>query len=141
METYFSDSEVGDDDFDYDGRPYRFEPEYTDEELAERRLRRQREEQLSKEQSAARLRVGGNWWCSCGHCSSMLTEEERLCCSEWDLRPVDARLNVSTNVCITTLDDLSAMINRAVVETFRVPKLNWKTQPLPAGPNGQLSME
>jgi len=35
-----------DDDFEYDGRPYRFEPGYTvtDEELLERRMQKQREE-------------------------------------------------------------------------------------------------
>ena len=31
-------------DFEYDGRLYRFEPEYTDEELLERRMQKQREE-------------------------------------------------------------------------------------------------
>ena len=72
----------------------------------------------------------------------MPTEEECLCCSEWDLRPGDTRLDVSRNDCLTTVEDFSALINRAVVETFfRVPKINWKTQPKPAGPNGQLSIE
>ncbi len=35
MAEYLSDVEVLDDDADYDGCPYRFEPEYTDEELLE----------------------------------------------------------------------------------------------------------
>ncbi|XP_061596553.1 E3 ubiquitin-protein ligase TTC3 isoform X2 [Cololabis saira] len=42
---------VDDDDFQYDGRPYRFEPEYTAEELTERRMRRQRKEQLARNQN------------------------------------------------------------------------------------------
>ena len=41
MAEYLSDF---DDDFEYNGRPYRFEPEYTDEELLERRIQKQREE-------------------------------------------------------------------------------------------------
>jgi len=39
MAEYLSDF---DDDFKYDGRPYRFEPENTDEELLERRMQKQR---------------------------------------------------------------------------------------------------
>ena len=142
MDEYLSDEDVVEENFEYDGCPYSFEPEFTDEELIERRTRRQREEQLAREQqTAARLRIDGKWWCSCGQCSPMPTEEECLCCSEWDLRPGDARLDVSINDCLTTVEDFSSLINRAVVETFfRIPKKNWKTQPKPAGPNGQLSI-
>jgi len=54
----------------------------------------------------------------------------------------ETRLDVSRNDCLTTGEDFSALINQAVVETFfRVPKVNWKTQPKPAGTNGQLSIE
>ncbi|KAL7391609.1 hypothetical protein ABVT39_011636 [Epinephelus coioides] len=75
-------------------------------------------------------------------CSTMPTEEECLCCSEWDLRPGDTRLDVPRNDCLTTTEDFTSMINRALVETFFCdPKVNWKTQPKPAGPNGQLSIE
>ena len=115
MAEYLSDFEVVDDDFEYDGRPYRFEPEYTDEERFERRTQRQREEQLAREQqTAARPKIDANWWCSCGQCSTMPTEEECLCCSEWDLRPGDTRLDVSRNDCLTTTEDFTSMINRAV---------------------------
>ena len=34
MAEYSSDSEFLEEDFEYDGRPCRFEPEYTDEELS-----------------------------------------------------------------------------------------------------------
>jgi len=44
MAGYLSDFDDVDDDFEYDGRPYRFEPEYTDAELLERRMQKQREE-------------------------------------------------------------------------------------------------
>lgn len=143
MAEYLSDVEVSDDDFEYDGCPYRFEPEYTDEELFERRMQRERAEQLAREQATtARPRVGANWWCCCGHCTAMVTEEECLCCSEWDLRPEETRIDAPQNTCLTTLEDFSAMTNRAVVETFfHVPRVNWQTQPKPAGPNGQLSIE
>ena len=129
--------------FEYDGCPYRFEPEYTDEELFERRMQRERAEQLAREQATtARPRMGANWWCCCGHCTAMATEEECLCCSEWDLRPEKTRIDAPQNTCLTTLEDFSAMTNRAVVETFfHVPRVNWQTQPKPAGPNGQLSIE
>ena len=40
MLEYLSDFDDVDDDFEYDGRPYRFEPEYTDEELLERRMQK-----------------------------------------------------------------------------------------------------
>ena len=53
MAGYLSDFDDVDDDFEYDGRPYRFEPEYTDE---------QREEQLAREQHPAvrpRMLTGG----------------------------------------------------------------------------------
>ena len=51
MVGYLSDFDEVDDDFEYNGHPYRFE--YTDEELLERRMQKQREE-LS---CAAALRV------------------------------------------------------------------------------------
>ena len=40
----FATASFVDDGFEYDGRPYCFEPEYTDEELLERRMQKQREE-------------------------------------------------------------------------------------------------
>ena len=42
MAEYLSDFDDVDYDFEYDGRPYRFEPEYTAEELLERRMQKQR---------------------------------------------------------------------------------------------------
>ena len=47
MAEYLSDFDDMDDDFEYDGRLYRFEPEYTDEELMVRRIQKQRDEQLA----------------------------------------------------------------------------------------------
>lgn len=144
LEMELNDSDYDIDDFEYDGRPYRFEPEYTDEEIMERRKQREAEEQRDQErQAAARPRQEGSWWCSCGgHCTVLGTEEECLCCFEWDLRPREERLGDSNGACLSTLEDVRAMLNKSVIETFfRVPKLNWKTQPKPAGANGQLSAE
>ena len=52
MDEYLLDEDVVEENFEYDGCPYSFEPEFTDEELIKRRTRRQREEQLSREQSS-----------------------------------------------------------------------------------------
>ena len=58
MAEYLTDFDDVEDDFEYDGRFYCFEPEYTDEELLERRMQKQREEQLAREQqTAARPRI------------------------------------------------------------------------------------
>ena len=62
-----SDFEL-EDDFEYDGRPYRFEPEYTEEEILERRRQREAMEQRDLDMLAnTRLRKDSTWWCSCGH--------------------------------------------------------------------------
>ena len=47
MAEYLSDFDDVDDDFEYDGCPYCFKTEYTDEELLERRMQKQREEKLA----------------------------------------------------------------------------------------------
>ena len=39
MDEYLSDEDVVEENFEYDGCPYSFEPEFTDEELIERRKR------------------------------------------------------------------------------------------------------
>ena len=41
MDEYLSDEDVVEENFEYDGCPYSFEPEFTDEELIERRTRSQ----------------------------------------------------------------------------------------------------
>ena len=75
MAEYLSDAEESDYDFEFDGCPYRFEPEYTDEELHERRMRRERDEQLAREQqTGARPRLNASWRCACGQWSPMATE-------------------------------------------------------------------
>ena len=82
MLEYLSDVEESDDDFEYDGRPYRFEPEYkNDEERFERRMQRERAEQLEPENKQP-LHVhewtGANWWCCCGRCTATATVSQQI---------------------------------------------------------------
>ena len=152
MAEYLPDFESEDEPFYYEGRPYLFEPEYTDEELLQiqeqTRIAREGQRADEDEAAAARTRISEDWWCSCGCCNSMPTEEECLCYNEWDLLPNIGGLDVSwddtetTRRCVTTLEDFPPLINRAVLDTFfHVPKINWRRRPKPQGPNGQLSIE
>ena len=111
---------------EFDGRGYRFEPEYTDEELRQMEME-------------ARAPEAPEAPCACGQCRQMQTEEEsRCCCTEWDLVVTAgmASLNVSPAVCIT--ENVRQLINKSVLETF-FWAINWKKRPTPEGPNGQLS--
>ena len=57
-EAFESDIEY---DFEYDGHPYRFEPEYANEEILERRKQRLAVEQRAIEQATARPRKDNKW--------------------------------------------------------------------------------
>ncbi|KAG1928990.1 P2X purinoceptor [Pimephales promelas] len=132
------DFEQMEEEFEFDGRPYLFEPEYTDEELAsqESERRRQTAEQPADEANASTTRISCNWWCLCGCCDPMPTEEESLCCKEWDL------LQPGNEKCVTCTEEFPALIQKTVLDTFFfVPKINWKKRPQPEGPNGQLSID
>ncbi len=151
-----------DEAFAFEGHPCLFEPEYTDEELREMDLQRAERERASVAAAApeaaaeSRDRRTGDWWCRCGNCKAMETEEECFCCREWDLvipqmqeLELDASFqsldvsgqSTSRDVCITEHQDFVPHLNRGVLETFfLVEKINWKKRPRPAGPNGQLSM-
>ncbi|CAL8254213.1 unnamed protein product [Gadus morhua 'NCC'] len=59
--------------FEFDGRGYRFEPEYTQEELREMEARATEAPEAPAE---AVPRITGNWWCACGKCRQMPTEHE-----------------------------------------------------------------
>ena len=138
---YYNDYEDEGLDFDVDGTGYRFEPEYTDTELQEMDEQRARDataaEQAQPAEVAAedRPRISGDFLCSCKRCKQMPTEDESLCCREWDMLLPNAMENLdvslddtgSSPVCTTESMDFQALINRAVLETFfRVPKINWK---------------
>lgn len=143
MEEYTASMEREDDSRDFEGNPYLFEPEYTDEELAEMDRRRAAEEEEAAAAAAAApanapIRCEGDWWCGCGRCQPMATEDECLCCCESDvfrnvLHNTEAR-------CVTATEEFPPLITPGVVRTFfHVPKINWKKRPVPEGPNGQLS--
>lgn len=144
-------------DFEFDGRGYRFEPEYTVEELRQMDLEMQARDTGEPEEVTEGIevpRVSGSWWCTCGKCKPMPTELESRCCKEWDLLVTSgmASLNVSVDEtgeedeergespsCITE-KEVRQLLNKPVLETFFwVPKINWKKRPVPEGPNGQLS--
>ncbi|KAM4530080.1 uncharacterized protein PAE49_022740 [Odontesthes bonariensis] len=147
-------------DFEFDGRGYRFEPEYTEEELRQMDLEMQARGTEGPEAVTTEVsRVSGSWWCTCGKCKQMPTEQESRCCKEWDLLVTSgmASLNVSVEetgeetdeeadeeadespACITE-NEVRQLLNKPVLETFFwVPKINWKKRPVPEGPNGQLS--
>ena len=73
--------DIDDKPFEFDGRPYLFEPENTDEELLA--LDSERAGQKAEQAVAASMpRTLTTWWCSCGCCVQMDTEEESLCCKE-----------------------------------------------------------
>lgn len=135
-------------DFEFDGRGYRFEPEYTEEELHVREMEAQARAMEAPEALAEDVpRITGTWWCACDKCRQMPTEVESRCCREWDLiLTADmASLNVSVDeddvlsVCITD-NEVRQLMYKPVLETFFwVPKINWKKCPTPEGPNGKLS--
>ena len=110
---------------EFDGRGYRLEPEYTDEELR----RMEAEEGPGAPGAAPR-------WCACGMCRQMPTEEERRCCTQWDLVVGAA---VRPPGCVT-VNEVRQLIQKPVLETFfRSALINRKTRPTPEGPDGQLS--
>lgn len=128
-------------DFEFDGLPYQFEPEYTEEELQEmEEEERRRAVELQQEMAETQPRVAGNLWCVCGRCEAMATEEECLCCHEWDLLHRGQDSPRENGQCFTEVENFSGFLNPMVLEAFfHVPKVNWKRQPKPEGPNGQLS--
>ena len=94
----------------------------------------------------------------------MPTEVESLCCHEFyraaflldELRD-ELRNELQGNdeeddatredefdepICVTLHPSFGPHLDEYVLETyFRVPKKNWRRQPLPQGPNGRLALE
>ena len=75
-------------EFDGDAKGFLFEPEYSWEEILERRaLREQAAAAASANPPAAkpipRPRVGSNWWCSCTNCPAQDREISSICCHEY----------------------------------------------------------
>ncbi|XP_038163456.1 uncharacterized protein LOC119798171 [Cyprinodon tularosa] len=130
--------------------PFLYEPEYTDDELRymDEAAAAQAEPQTPL---CYRRRASETWWCKCGNCQAMPTEEESICCVDWDLlMPPLEDLNISTDetestsqrLCVTQNTDYPPLLTRGVLEMFfHVPKINWKKRPRPAGPNNTLSAD
>ena len=93
--------DIDDEPFEFDGSPYLFVPEYTDEELlALENERAEREAQRAEQaEAASRPRTSATWWCSCGCCVQMDTEEESLCCKEWDI--IQPTVSQDSAQCVT----------------------------------------
>lgn len=119
--------------------PYLFEPEYTDDEL------RQREET----QASDRPRSNETWWCTCGKCQPLPTEQESQCCHEWTtsvplLETIGESCGetVSSFRCITEHSGFPPLLSISVLEVFcSLPPINWTHRPRPQGPGDTLTVD
>ncbi|XP_051992948.1 uncharacterized protein LOC127651242 isoform X2 [Xyrauchen texanus] len=140
-----------------DARGYLYEPQYSDEQL------REMEEQEAagaaaaageqdllggQEEEPGQTRAGVNWWCQCSRCASMQTDRESCCCREFQrchflLHEIaESADETAPLACVTEHPSFVPHMDRGVLETyFRIPKINWKRQPKPAGTNGRLSVK
>lgn len=98
--------------------------------------------------AAAMSRTIGHWWCSCGHCQQMPTEEESLCCRQWDLSllgnlesfDVSVDKPTSSAFCLTKANKFPHLIHLGILEMFfHIPKINWKGRPGQEGRDGIAS--
>ncbi len=67
-----------------DVEPFMFEPEYSDTDEAENNFSEQNDSDNDSQVENQADRLGHNDWCECGHCQSMLTAPESVCCRERD---------------------------------------------------------
>lgn len=135
-----------DEDLNFFNQPYLFEPEYTDIELQE--MEEAAAATQPQSQASERQRALESWWCKCNQCQAMPTEQESMCCIDWDivmpqLESLDNADNgTSVFRCITEDPGFPPLLSRSVLEVFfNLPKVNWKRRPRPEGPAGTLSME
>ena len=77
-ENRWNNDKFEDEPFEFDGRLYLFESEYTDEELRERdeRAARERQRAAAATTDLAPARTSGKWWCTCHCCEVLPTEHE-----------------------------------------------------------------
>ena len=105
-----SDSESEDDISSYGIQPYSFEPEYTEDELRERKtVRENRQPQIG-------IDVGDDNtdWCFCSKCVNDSSITELVCC----LSPkISSDENFENKVCITETDTFKTIcLNKNVLE-------------------------
>ncbi|XP_052387742.1 P2X purinoceptor 7 [Carassius gibelio] len=125
--------------------PYLFEPEYTEEEI------RQMDENAAAthtSQASGRRRSNETWWCTCGKCQPLPTEEESQCCHDWTISipPLEsiesAGETLFTSRCITQQNGFPPLLSNSVLEVFfSLPKINWRRRPRPQGPGGTLTVD
>ena len=97
-------------------KPYNFEPEYTEEELAE--LATASDENSGNDDSSQQT-------CRCTHCrfQTAIVEEEKTCCVDNDL-PVS---NLEDYCCITDHPSFHTIVlNRTVLEVAYIQSLAYK---------------
>uniref|UniRef100_A0A673I3R6 P2X purinoreceptor 7 intracellular domain-containing protein n=1 Tax=Sinocyclocheilus rhinocerous TaxID=307959 RepID=A0A673I3R6_9TELE len=122
------------DEMEFFALPYLFEPEYTEEEI------RQMEETAAAtqtSQASGRRRSNETWWCTCGKCQPLPTEEESQCCHDWTISipPLEsvsesAGETLSPSRCITEQNGFPPLLSNSVLEVFfSLPKINWRRRP------------
>ncbi|XP_071941818.1 uncharacterized protein [Antedon mediterranea] len=142
-----------DDDIFYSvPRPYLFEPQYSPTEI-ERRRKEKNNSAVAPLPTALVSRLNDSFWCTCGFCTPMATEDECVCCNEVQQtlsllereRPTTTPMEKDDDLllrCITSHCDLEAHLNTSVLTTFfRSHRHNWKQFPKPRGLHGQLNNE
>ncbi|XP_056449914.1 uncharacterized protein LOC130385435 [Gadus chalcogrammus] len=151
-------SDLEDRDFDdlmleSDVRGYLYEPQYSDEQLqlieepeAAAAATAEAEGLKVADEEPGMARAGADWWCLCSHCAPMDTEVESVCCKEFQrcrfLLDEISDSDEDTDICVVDHPSFAAHMDSGVLDTyFRIPKVNWKRQPKPAGTNGRLTVK
>ncbi|ROJ92247.1 hypothetical protein DPX16_7133 [Anabarilius grahami] len=91
--------------------PYLFEPEYTEEATAAA---------THSSQASGRRRSNETWWCTCGKCQPLPTEEESQCCLDWTIS-IPPLESVSESLfpsrCITGQSGFPPLLSNSVFRT------------------------
>uniref|UniRef100_A0A8C1B467 P2X purinoreceptor 7 intracellular domain-containing protein n=1 Tax=Cyprinus carpio carpio TaxID=630221 RepID=A0A8C1B467_CYPCA len=113
----------GEDEMEFFALPYLFEPEYTEEEI------RQMDENAAAthtSQASGRRRSNETWWCTCGKCQPLPTEEESQCCHDWTISipPLESIIESAgetlfTSRCITQQNGFPPLLSNSVLEAPR----------------------
>ena len=140
-----------------DARGYLYEPHYSEEQLrmieeqeaaGAAAVAEERDLPGGIEEDPGQTRAGADWWCHCSRCTPMDTDRESYCCREFPrchflLEEIAKSADeTAPPACVTEHPSFGPHMDRGVLETyFKIPKVNWKRQPKPAGRNGRLSIK
>ncbi|KAL1276200.1 hypothetical protein QQF64_035823 [Cirrhinus molitorella] len=100
-------------------------------------------------EASVRQRSNETWWCACGKCQPLPTEQESECCHDWiiSIPPLET-INEpagevrSSSRCITEHNGFPPLLTNSVLEVFfSLPRINWKRRPRPQGPGGTLTVD